>query len=154
MVFGPFLMCPGKGAYMAKTFNIINRRDLLTGEKKAVCFAYGDDAQAEEKVISRLNASRRQGENVLFDYCYGKKMQMHLLPGLSDETVRELSRFMYHTAYVVCKRTKKGEEVLYLSLLKDSALRFKASIPAATLTVKGKSVANPNYFVKELRLCL
>ncbi|MBQ2658240.1 MAG: hypothetical protein IJF87_06705 [Erysipelotrichaceae bacterium] len=139
---------------MAKTFNIINRRDLLTGEKKAVCFAYGDDAQAEEKVISRLNASRRQGENVLFDYCYGKKMQMHLLPGLSDETVRELSRFMYHTAYVVCKRTKKGEEVLYLSLLKDSALRFKASIPAATLTVKGKSVANPNYFVKELRLCL
>ena len=29
-------------------------------------------------------------------------------------------------------RTKKGEEVLYLSLLKDSALRFKASIPQAS----------------------
>lgn len=139
---------------MAKEFNIINRRDLLTNEKKAVFFAYGDAAEAEEKVLRKLNASRRQGEDVLFDYCYGVKMQMHLLPGLSDETVRELSRFMYHTAYVVCKKTKKGEEVLYLSLLKDSALRFKASIPAAVLTVKGKSVANPNYFVKELRLCL
>ena len=151
---GLFLLRPEKGAYMAKTFNIIKRRDLLSGEKKAVCFAYGDDVQAEEKVLRKLNASRRQEEEVLYDFCYGEKMQMHLLPGLSDQTVRELSRFKYNTAYVVCKRTKKGDEVLYLSLLKDSALRFKASIPSAVLTVKGKSIANPNYFVKELRLCL
>ncbi len=139
---------------MAKTFRIINRRDLLTGEKKAVLFAYGADAQSEEKVLSRLNASRKQGEDILFDFCFGGKMQMHLLPGLSEQTVRELSRFRYHTAYAVCKKTAKGEDVLYLSLLKDSALRFRASIPAAVLTAKGKSVANPNYFVKELRLCL
>ena len=95
---------------MAKTFNIINRHDLLSGEQKAVCFAYGDDAQTEEKILRKLNASRGQGEDILFDYCYGEKMQMHLLPGLSDATVRELSRYRYHTAYVVCKKTKKGEK--------------------------------------------
>ena len=79
---------------------------------------------------------------------------MHLLSGLSEESARELSRYRFHTAYAVCKKTKKGDEVLYLSLFKDSALRFKSAIPAAILNANGRSVANPNYFVKELRLCL
>ena len=79
---------------------------------------------------------------------------MHLLPGLFEETVRELSSRMYSTAYVVCKKRGKGEKVLYLSLLKDSALRFRALIPAASRWENGKEVLNLGFYVKKLRLCL
>ncbi len=79
---------------------------------------------------------------------------MHLLPGLSETTVRELSERMYCTAYAVCRKREKGEDVLYLSLFKDAALRFKASIPAATRRVEGRDVPDPSYYVKELRLFL
>jgi hypothetical protein len=33
-------------------------------------------------------------------------------------------------------------------------MRFKEAIPAATVKVKGKEFSNPDYYVKELRLCL
>ena len=139
---------------MAKTFNIIKRHSLLNGEKSAVFYVYGSDAVSEEKILRKLNDSRKVGEDVLFDYCYGEKMHMHLLPGLSDAATEELSRYRFHTAYAVCKKSKKGEEVLYLSLFKDSALRFKASVPSAVINAGSRQVANPNYYVKELRLCL
>ncbi len=139
---------------MAKSFEIVKKRNLLTGEERAVKFSCGNDEVSRERILKKLNGSLKGKESEIFEFCFGESMYMHLLPGLSKETVRELSRRMYSTAYVVCKKKKKGEKVLYLSLFKDSALRFKASIPAATLKVEGREVPNPDFYVRELRLCL
>ena len=136
---------------MAKTFEIVKMKNLLTGELSAVKFTCESDELSRKRILKRLNASVK-GDN--FEFCFGESLYMHLLPNLSEETVRELSSRMYHTAYAVCKKKGKGEKVLYLSLLKDTALRFKASIPAATKRVEGRDVPNPDYYVKELSLCL
>ncbi len=139
---------------MAKTFEIVKMRNLLTGEEKAVKFAYGSDELTRERILKKLNRSLSGKEDKIFEYCFDESLNMHLLPGLSDETVRELSSRMYATAYAVCKKKKKGEKVLYLSLFKDTALRFRASIPAACRWKDGVQVLNPDFYVKELRLCL
>ena len=138
---------------MAKTFCVVMMKNLLNGEERAVNFAYEADEVSKKRVLGKLNRSLKKDEKH-FDYRFGESMYMHLLPGLSKEVVKELSSRMYSTAYAVCKKKKKSEEVLYLALFKDTALRFKASIPAATLKVEGKEVPNPNFYVKELRLCL
>lgn len=139
---------------MAKTFEIVKRRNLVTGEERAVKFAYGADELSKRRILRKLKNSVSGKEGQIYEYRYDESMYMHLLPGLSPETVKELSSRMYSTAYAVCKKKHKGEEVLYLSLFKDSALRFKASIPAASRWEKGKEVLNPDFYVKELRLCL
>ena len=139
---------------MAKTFEIVKRRNLVTGEERAVKFTYGADELSKRRILRKLKNSISGKEGQIYEYRYDESMYMHLLPGLSPETVKELSSRMYSTAYAVCKKKRKGEEVLYLSLFKDSALRFKASIPAASRWEKGKEVPNPDFYVKELRLCL
>lgn len=139
---------------MAKTFEIVKRRNLVTGEERAVKFTYGADELSKRRILRKLKNSISGKEGQIYEYRYDESMYMHLLPGLSAETVKELSSRMYSTAYAVCKKKHKGEEVLYLSLFKDSALRFKASIPAASRWEKGKEVPNPDFYVKELRLCL
>ncbi|MBQ6215834.1 MAG: hypothetical protein IJK53_00460 [Erysipelotrichaceae bacterium] len=139
---------------MAKTFEIVKRRNLVTGEERAVKFTYGADELSKRRILRKLKNSISGKEGQIYEYRYDESMYMHLLPGLSPETVKELSSRMYSTAYAVCKKKHKGEEVLYLSLFKDSALRFKASIPAASRWEKGKEVLNPDFYVKELRLCL
>ena len=139
---------------MAKTFEIVKRRTLVTGEERAVKFTYGADELSKRRILRKLKNSISGKEGQIYEYRYDESMYMHLLPGLSPETVKELSSRMYSTAYAVCKKKHKGEEVLYLSLFKDSALRFKASIPAASRWEKGKEVPNPDFYVKELRLCL
>ena len=139
---------------MAKTFEIVKRRNLVTGEERAVKFTYGADELSKRRILRKLKNSISGKEGQIYEYRYDESMYMHLLPGLSPETVKELSSRMYSTAYAVCKKKHKGEEVLYLSLFKDSALRFKASIPAASRWEKGKEALNPDFYVKELRLCL
>ena len=139
---------------MAKKFEIVKRRNLVTGEERAVKFTYGADELSKRRILRKLKNSISGKEGQIYEYRYDESMYMHLLPGLSPETVKELSSRMYSTAYAVCKKKHKGEEVLYLSLFKDSALRFKASIPAASRWEKGKEVLNPDFYVKELRLCL
>ena len=139
---------------MAKSFEIVKRRNLVTGEERAVKFTYGADELSKRRILRKLKNSISGKEGQIYEYRYDESMYMHLLPGLSPETVKELSSRMYSTAYAVCKKKHKGEEVLYLSLFKDSALRFKASIPAASRWEKGKEVLNPDFYVKELRLCL
>lgn len=146
--------CAQKGAAVAKTFNIVKKKNLLTGEERAVNFACEDDQVSRDRVLRKLNQTLQGNESLNFEFCYGESLYMHLLPGLSKTTVQELSKRMYSTAYAVCKKKKTGEAVLYLSLFKDTALRFKASIPAATRKVEGRDVPNPDFYVKELRLCL
>jgi len=146
-----FFVVSEKGGLMAKTFEIVKLRNLLTGEERAVKYSCETDEISRKRLLEKLNSSLKEGN---CEFCFGERMYMHLLPGLSEDTVRELSSRMYRTAYVVCKRKGKREKVLYLSLLKDSALRFKASIPAATKREKGREIPNPDYFVKELSLCL
>lgn len=138
---------------MAKKFSVIKKKDLLSGEERIVAYSLGDDELSRTKVLKKLHRSLR-GKDGVFSYRCDESLYMHLLPGLSETTVRELSKRLYRTAYVVCKKTGKSEKALYLALLKDSALRFKASIPAATLKDKGADVPNPDFYVKELRLCL
>ena len=139
---------------MEKVFNIVKKKNLLTGEERAVKFSYETSEVSKDLLLRKLNRSLKGKESEIFCFCFDESLYMHLLPGLSEETVRELSRRMYCTAYVVCKKKEKGESVLYLSLLKDAALRFKASIPAATIREKDREVPNPDYYVKELRLCV
>ena len=138
---------------MAKKFSIIKKKNLLTGEERIVNYSLGDDEISRMKVLRKLNRTLKGNED-LFCFRCDESMYMHLLPGLSETTVSELSKRLYYTAYVVCRKNRFGEKALYLSLLKDTALRFKASIPAATIMVKGKEVPNPDFYVKELRLCL
>ncbi|MBQ1899385.1 MAG: hypothetical protein II153_00620, partial [Erysipelotrichaceae bacterium] len=126
----------------------------VTGEERAVKFTYGADELSKRRILRKLKNSISGKEGQIYEYRYDESMYMHLLPGLSPETVKEFSSRMYSTAYAVCKKKHKGEEVLYLTLFKDSALRFKASIPAASRWEKGKEVLNPDFYVKELRLCL
>ncbi len=139
---------------MAKKFEIVKKKNLLTGEQRAVKFAYADSEESRMRILKKLNQSLNGKEGRIFEYRFDESMYMHLLPGLSAQTVKELSSRLYSTAYVVCKKKKDDEKVLYLSLLKDSALRFKASIPAASRWENGKEVLNPDFYVKELRLCL
>ena len=147
-----FFVASGKGVKMKKVFNIVKKKNLLTGEERAVKFSYETSEVSKDLLLRKLNRSLKGNKNEVF--CFDESLYMHLLPGLSEETVRELSNRLYHTAYVVCKKKEKGETVLYLALLKDTALRFKASIPAATIREKDREVPNPDYYVKELRLCL
>ena len=138
---------------MAKKFSIIKKKNLLTGEERIVNYSLGDDEISRMKVLRKLNRTLKGNED-LFCFRCDESMYMHLLPGLSETTVSELSKRLYYTAYVVCRKNRFGEKALYLSLLKDTALRFKASIPAASRWEKGKEVLNPDFYVKELRLCL
>ena len=143
---------------MAKTFEIVKRRNLVTGEERAVKFTYGADELSKRRILRKLKNSISGKEGQIYEYRYDESMYMHLLPGLSPETVKELSSRMYSTAYAVCKKKHKGEEVLAVQFsdcpITDAALRFKASIPAASRWEKGKEVLNPDFYVKELRLCL
>lgn len=136
---------------MAKVFSIVKKKNQLTGEERIVHYSLGDDELSRAKIVRKLNRSLK---NETESFRCDERLYMHLLPDLSDETVKELSRRLYHTVYVVCKKSRKGERALYLSLFKDTAMRFKEAIPAATVKVKGKEFSNPDYYVKELRLCL
>ena len=137
---------------MAKSFRIVKKQNLVTGEEQAVRFAAVSDEEAGRLLLRKLNRSLSETEAKLFAFRYDEKLCMHLLPGLSQTTVRELSRQTWHTAYAVCKkRQDRSEKVLYLSLFKDTALRFKAAIPAAIIHGKDGDVLNPNYYVRELR---
>lgn len=51
---GFFIVSGKKGIYMAKTFNIINRRDLPTGEKKAVLVVKGKSAANPNYFVKEL----------------------------------------------------------------------------------------------------
>lgn len=139
---------------MEKTFEIIKKHDLLTGEESAVYYVCETDENSRQRVLDRLNASLKGKEKELCHFSYDEKMPMHLLPDLSQATIRELSSRMYCTAYALCHRRGKKEKVLYLSLFKDTALRYKTSLPEAVLKLKGKEYPHPDYYVKELRLSL
>ena len=137
---------------MVKKFSIIKMRDLHSDEERIIGYSLGDDDVSREKVLRKLNRSLKGME--LFAFRMDESLPMYLLPGLSRESVSELSRRLYFTAYAVCRKKEKSEKALRLFLLKDSAMRYKASIPVKTVRKDGKDVSDPNLYVKELRLYL
>ena len=138
---------------MAKTFSIIKKENLLTGEKTAERFTVDLDLDQDKKLrlLKKYQRLLDKQEKIKHRCIYGEKLVMNL-PDFSDELVEEISKHLYHTAYVVCKKEGKNEKVLYLSLLKDSALRFRNGIPKAVLKHKNVEYFNPKYFIKEVRL--
>ena len=127
-------------------------RDLHSDEERIIGYSLGDDDVSREKVLRKLNRSLKGME--LFAFRMDESLPMYLLPGLSRESVSELSRRLYFTAYAVCRKKEKSEKALRLFLLKDSAMRYKASIPVKMVRKDGKDVSDPDLYVKELRLYL
>ena len=139
---------------MAKTFTMIKKKNLLTGEEKTTSYCLLQDEAGKEKLLKKLKNNLQGTEKAIIQYRMDERLYMHLLPGLSESSVKELSKILFHTAYVVCKKKKDSEEVLYLSLFKDSALRFKASLPKAMIKIDGKDFINPAYYIREITLFL
>lgn len=134
---------------MAKNYKIVKKQNLLDSSVEVVGFSTSDN---EKKVIEKMVRSMDDNLKDINRYYFDEKMLMHLLPNISNETINDLSRRIFHTAYAVCKRKGNQESVLYMSLFKDSALKFLLKVPAASIKLKGKTYRNPNYYVKELKL--
>lgn len=137
---------------MAKTFSIIKQKNLVSGEERAVKFTAASEEKDLRRITAKLNRRAADDETSLYSYRLDEELNMHLLSNIAEETVRDLSSHIFHTAYAVCKKTHASEQVLYLSLFKDTALKFWHKIPAAYVTVNKKRVLNPKYYVKELTL--
>ena len=136
---------------MAKLFTIIKKENLL--DRTDTIYGYSSITD-EKKLLAKLERQLSENEKELYRYHIDDKMVMHILPGISDELVKELSRRCFHTVYGVCRKKHKKEEILYMSLFKDSALKYLMRIPAATIKIKDREYANPDYYVKELRLVI
>ena len=141
---------------MAKQFSIIKRKNLLSGEETISGYSLATDKVSKEKLLKKLIRNQSESEKNVFAYSIDESLCMYLLPGLSETTIRELSSVLYHTVYVVCKKSGGNEKALYLSALKDTAMRYKLNLPEAMVKDKetGKMVPNPRLYVKELKLCL
>ncbi|MBQ9425737.1 MAG: hypothetical protein IJU42_07310 [Erysipelotrichaceae bacterium] len=137
---------------MAKAFSIIKRENLVTGELCCEGFTWKKEGDEEKETVEKLARKLNTSERVISRYCFDEVLGMHLLPGMSKELVSELSSHVFSYAYAVCKKEGKKETVLYLSLFKDMAMRFKNGIPAASIRFKDRDYANPDYYVKELRI--
>ena len=143
---------------MARKFSIIKKKNLLNGEETICGYCLANDDVSKEKLLKKLLRKQSEAERKVFRFTIDESLYMYLLPGLSPATVKELSSVLYHTAYVVCRWSGKGEKALYLSAMKDTAMRYKVNLPYAMIRVKvngvEKKVPNPNLYVKELKLCL
>ena len=136
---------------MAKLFTIIKKENLL--DRTDAIYGYSSITD-EKKLLEKLGRQMSESEKELYRYHIDKRMVMHILPDISDELVKELSRRCFHTVYGVCRKNNKSEEILYISIFKDSSQKYLMRIPSATIKINKKEYANPNYYVKELRLVI
>lgn len=134
---------------MAKTFSIIKKENLITNEVDVENFTWKEPDEKRKRLLDKL--ARKENTNI-FRYFYDEDLYMHLLPDMSEELVEELSSHIFSYAYAVIKKKGKKERVLYLSLFKGEALKFKNAIPASTIWVNHRKYLNPDYYVKELRI--
>lgn len=136
---------------MAKLFSIIKKQNVLDNTDAIYGYSPIDD---EKKLLAKLERQTSESEKELYRYYIDKKMVMHILPNISDELVKELSRRCFHTVYGVCRKKNKKEEILYISMFKDSSQKYLMRIPSATIKINKKEYVNPSYYVKELRLVI
>ena len=136
---------------MAKEYSIIKRLNVLDKSEEVVGFTTCDD---EKKLIEKMRRGLDEHCRNIYKFSYGEKMLMHLLPNISAQTINDLSARVFYTAYAVCKKNNNKESVLYMSLFKDSALKFLLKVPSASIIIKGQNYNNPNYYVKELKLVI
>ena len=138
---------------MAKKFSIVYRSNGLTKAESAYGFmAYESDETKRKKVLDIALCKIADADRKLAKLTAKGQMCMHLPGNFSQDLVNELSSLIFHTAYVVCKKSGNREEVIYLSLFKDSALRYKNNLPNAYVRYQGMEYLNPDYYVKELSL--
>ncbi|MBQ0036351.1 MAG: hypothetical protein KBT35_05495 [Firmicutes bacterium] len=135
-----------------KTFSIIKKVNLLTGEESIVRYALNPENEKRRNALLRKLARLDRIDEKLYSLKFDEVLPLHILKGISNEVIQELSRHAYPTCYVVSRRNKNGEKALYLSILKDTAVRYLISLPEATKLVGGKEVLNKNFTVKEIRL--
>lgn len=137
---------------MKKEFIIIKKENLLNEEKTVCAYVISASGKSNKALLEKYQRIVSNKDNYLYRYSFDEKLNMHLIPGISKQTVMELSKHLYHYAYVVCKLSGKDEKVLFLSPFKDVAMKFKNSIPSAILTKKGVDYYNPKFYVKEISL--
>lgn len=137
---------------MAKLFSIVSKVDEKTNEEVIVRYSsYEEDEKRRERLLKKAkNLSAKDGLSCKF--VFKKNMPMHIINGISKETAAELSKHIYSNAFVVYQKDGNKEIPLYLSIFKDTAIRFKNSLPKAFVKKEGKEIPNPRYGVKEIRL--
>ena len=135
-----------------KKFSIVKKVDLHSGAESIVRYALVPESEKRRDALLRKLVRLDRINEQLYSLKFDEVLPLHILEGISDEVVQELSAHAYPTAYVVSKRNKNGENALYLSILKDTATRYKNSLSDASKLVGGKEVANKAYSVKEVRL--
>ena len=135
-----------------KTFSIVKKVNLLTGEESIVRYALNPESEKRRNALLRKLARLDRIDEKLYSLKFDEVLSLHILEGISDEVIQELSKHVYPTCYVVTRRVKGSEKALYLSILKDTAVRYLNSLPEATKLVGGKEVLNKNFSVKEVRL--
>lgn len=139
---------------MFKEFTIIKKENLITGEKTIEYFTLKSYVgESKRRILDQLyrREDPRSVKNI--NYCFDETMHMSL-PKFSDETVKEISKHLFLTAYAVVKKQHKNEKVIYFSLLKDTAIKYKNSLRAATVIKNNIEYRNPNIYVKEVKLIL
>lgn len=138
---------------MAKTFSVVKRINLATGEETVARYAsLPKNDEKKKSLLRKLNNLLPKEEKDLFSFRFDEVLEMHVLQGLSEKTVEELSKHVYSTVFAVCKKRQNGEDVLYLNVFKDGAIRYKSSLPGAIRESRGRETTNPKYFVKEVKL--
>lgn len=139
---------------MFKEFVVIKKEDLKTGEKTVKNFTLKKyEGETRRRILDHLYRLEDGRKLKDVSYSFDETLCMSL-PNFSQETVNEISKYLYLTAYVVIRRKNKNENVIHLSLLKDTAIRYKNSLKDASITYKNKEYRNPNLFVKEVKLIL
>ena len=135
-----------------KTFSIVKKVNLLTGEESIVRYALSpEDDKRRDALLRKLTRLDRIDEK-LYSLKFDEVLSLHILEGISDEVIQELSKHVYPTCYVVTRRVKGSEKALYLSILKDTAIRYRNSLPKAVVETEGKPHFNKAYDIKEVRL--
>lgn len=135
-----------------KTFSVIKKVNLLTGEESIVRYSLKPENEKEKEMLLKKLIRLEHIDEKLYSLKFDEELALHILRGISEETAVELSKHIYPTCYVVCKANKGGEKALYLSILKDTATRYLLNLPNAIKIVNGREVLNKSFSVKEIRL--
>ena len=139
---------------MFKEFVMIKKENLKTGEKSVDYFTLKSYVgESKRRILDQLYRRENPRSVKNINYSFDETMYMSL-PKFSDETVKEISKHLFLTAYAVVKKQHKNEKVIYFSLLKDTAIKYKNSLRAATVIKNNIEYRNPNIYVKEVKLIL
>lgn len=135
-----------------KTFSVIKKVNLLTGEESIVRYSLKPENEKEKEMLLKKLIRLEHIDEKLYSLKFDEELALHILRGISEETAVELSKHIYPTCYVVVKRSRGGEKALYLSILKDTATRYLLNLPNAIKIVNGREVLNKSFSVKKIRL--